>query len=158
MRAGGWSILEGSPTNRPSLKKWVFHIPGDSGEKTFFARYIADVLKAFDEAIVWIDEFMVWPSAENWPLFHGFRRSFGETRVLIDAPGHLVTPADSDAVFSLLSMVLYFVWGAIAAPGSGDLLIRISHDEMADIYLNRDLDLGPTLGSALIALANEYAK
>ncbi|MHB1131520.1 MAG: hypothetical protein ACYC4L_03945 [Chloroflexota bacterium] len=115
----------------------TFSIPHDSGAKTSIARELAYRFAQSDEvseSILWIDEYMIWPSAENWHLFDSYRRSLGEGRPLWERPGHLLAPSDADTMFALLSMVLYFVWGAVLASSSGEMLVRISHDEWMDVF------------------------
>jgi hypothetical protein len=119
-------------------RKATHYLPGDSGRKTAIAQALSGRLSEFDESILWIDEWGISSSSENWPLFYGYRRSLGETRSLEEAPGHIFTPSDGDAAFALLSMVLYFRLGAVFASSSGEA-IRISHDEWIDVY---GLDLG----------------
>lgn len=114
-------------------RKATHYLPGDSGRKTAIAKALGHRLSKLDESILWIDEWGIWPDCENWPLFEGYRRSLGERRLLDDSPGHIFVPSDEDTVFSLLSMVLYFSWGAVFASSSGEA-IRISHDEWVDVY------------------------
>ncbi|MCL5257021.1 MAG: hypothetical protein M1319_04390 [Chloroflexi bacterium] len=111
----------------------------DSGAKTVIARTLMLQFAKFDESMLWIDEYKVWPAAENWNLFDGYRRSLGERKPLWERPGHIFAPGDGETVFSLLCMVLYFIWGAIVAPASGELVVRISHDDWIDIYAKEDM-------------------
>lgn len=137
----GLSDGEGNVLSSKFAKKAWYLVPEDSGAKTIIARALALQFKQFGEGLLWIDEYLVWPSAENWPLFDGYRRSLGEGRPLWERQGHIFTPSDNDALFALLSMTLYFVMGAKLAPSSGELLIRISHDEYIDVYSREDIDI-----------------
>jgi hypothetical protein len=56
---------------------------------------------------------------------------------LWESPCHILAPCDEDSAFALLSMVLYFIWGAVFASSSGEV-IRISHDEYVEVY-SKDL-------------------
>jgi len=112
-----------------------FRIPGDSGRKTALARRLLEPFAKQGEALLWIREYGTWPSSEDPRLFAGFRMSLGERKTLADAPGHLFTDTDMAAVASMLGMVLYFSWGAIAASPGGGVLVEISHDEMLDIFV-----------------------
>ena len=108
--------------------------PKDSGAKTSLARFIMRFFKEDTEALLWINEFKIWPSAEDWNLFDGFRKSLGETSCLYDKPGHLFSKDDAKTVTSILGMVLYFIWGAILVSTSRKLIVEISHDEWIDIF------------------------
>jgi len=111
-----------------------YRIPADSGKKTVLSRIIASFFDSEAESLLWINEYGIWPSSEDRPLFEGFRKSLGESALLIEKPGHIFSKQDLSAISSLLAMVLYFCWGAVIAPTNKSLIIRISHDEMLDIY------------------------
>lgn len=135
-----WLSLRGITDSEGRIAKSLFprqatrYIEKDSGAKTGFARVLASHFSEFDESMLWIDEWGIWPTSENHDLFNGYRQSLGETRPVRDRPAHICTPTDEAAVFSLLSMVLYFVWGAVLAASSGEVVVRISHDEWVDVY------------------------
>ncbi len=140
------------------LHKTTYHIDPDSGAKTMLAKGIATAFSEFGETMVWIDEWGIWPSAENWHLFNAFRESLGEPKVVLeetgdvftrregedapiwDRPGHLFLPDDLHEMTSLLSLVLYFVWGAIVVSSSAELILRISHDEWIDLYAKEGIE------------------
>ncbi len=63
------------------------------------------------------------------PLFTRFRQALGERRPLIEAPGHLVTPAEADDGLSILIVSLQFVWDCHILTASGRDAIFVSHDE-----------------------------
>ncbi len=52
------------------------------------ARLFASWLGQFRNAILYIDECGVWPSFENWHLYYRLRSSYGDNRMLHEAPGH----------------------------------------------------------------------
>jgi hypothetical protein len=113
-------------------------IPNDSGKKTALARIITELFAQEYEALLWIDEYGIWPSSENRNLFDGFRRSLGENRQLQDKPGHIFSKHDLVSISSLLSLILYFCWGAVIVSTDKNILIRISHDEILKIYLKSE--------------------
>lgn len=111
-----------------------FSIPVDAGIKANISKNLISFISSADEAMLWINEFGIWPSCEIWPLFNGFRKSIGEHAPLYEKPGHVFSDIDGDMVVALLGMVLFFYWGAILASPSKNLIIKISHDEWLDIY------------------------
>lgn len=117
------------------LEPLSYNIPVDSGVKTALSRTITSFFKDDDESLLWINEFSIWPSAENQNLFYGFRRSLGESSQLYVKPGHLFSNGDIETIESLLSMVLYFYWGAILVPSHKNFIIQISHDEWMDVFV-----------------------
>ncbi len=154
-KAIGWLSSKGVTRSKgryvieEPMRKATYPIPTDSGKKTVIARELARQLGRFDEVMLWIDEFGIWPSSENWYLFDMFRRSLGERKHLHERPGHIFTAGDFDAVFGLLSMVLYFNWGAVLAPSSGTLVVRISHDEFIDVYAKDSIGTDDDVFAAL---------
>ena len=42
-----------------------------------------------DECLLWVTQWGVWPSSENFHVFYRVRESYGERRLLYNAPGHL---------------------------------------------------------------------
>jgi len=114
-------------------------IPADSGKKTALSKEIGSFFDVDSESLLWIDEFGIWPSCEDWNLFEGFRRSIGESSKLYEKPGHIFCRNDLGVVKSLLAMVLYFYWGAILVSKDKSLIVRISHDEHIVVYaIKRD--------------------
>lgn len=114
--------------------KLEYIIPGDSGKKTALSKIIASFFDNDVQALLWIYEFGIWPSCEDRNLFDGFRRSLGESQPISMKPGHIFSNSDLDSLASLLSMVLYFCWGAIVISTANDFVIKISHDEIINVF------------------------
>lgn len=125
---------EGSLSLSGFFKIGSYRIPPDSGKKTILSRIIASFFELEGESLLWINEYGIWPSCEDWTLFEGFRKSLGEHSSLFEKPGHIFSKQDLDFVSSFIAMTLYFCWGAIIVSTNKSLLVRISHDEMLDIY------------------------
>jgi len=135
MDANGTLSVTGYKTRIP------YAIPPDSGRKTALSRTLASLFGEQQEALLWINEFGIWPSSEDRHLFAGFRRSLGDQSPLPEKPGHIFSTDDLDTVGSLLAMVLYFCWGAIVVSGTGGVLVRIVHDEQIHIYARNAVEL-----------------
>ena len=118
----------------PDFYKTQYHIPIDSGKKTVLSKQVASLFKNDDEILLWINEFGIWPSSEDWNLFEGFRTSLGEGEPLYKKPGHILFKDDIKTFESLLALVFYFIWGAIILSKNNNFLIKISHDEIIEIF------------------------
>jgi hypothetical protein len=46
-------------------RKATYYLPGDSGRKTAIANALVYRLSRFDESILWINEWGIFPSGEN---------------------------------------------------------------------------------------------
>lgn len=125
--------------------------PTDSGRKTALSRVLASMFVGDEEALLWINEFGIWPSAEDWNLFDGFRVSLGESQSVHEKPGHLFSGNELKAAGSLVAMVLYFCLGAVLVSPSRGLVIKISHDEVIEVFVRTQAD-----ASALLSQLKEY--
>ena len=62
-------------------------------------------------ALVWITEWGIWGSSENWHLYYKLRRSYGDLRLLHEAPGHLFLGHESEDLTSFLQIAMLNGWG-----------------------------------------------
>lgn len=109
-------------------------IPVDAGLKNRFSKLLASLHDDDEEALLWINEYGIWPSREDWVLFDGFRRSLGEDGPIYMKPGHIFSKNDIQPVGSLLAMVLYFSLGAVLVSAQKGAVIKVSHDDFIDIF------------------------
>jgi len=99
-------------------------------------RLIAD-LGPWEECLVWVREWGVWPSGENWPQFYAWRGALEERRSLETAPGHRFDRGESTLLAELLTFVMENAWDAdvlCSVHGLADKVRgRISHDEWYEL-------------------------
>jgi hypothetical protein len=55
----------------------------------WFSRCIEAALQPRQSCLVWVTDWGVFPSNENLHLFYRLRQTYGEARLLDEAPGHL---------------------------------------------------------------------
>lgn len=113
-------------------------ITHDSGRKTALAAAIGGLFEKDSGALLWINEFGIWPSCEDRNLFKAFRASLGEREELYRKPGHLFSDADLPNISSLVGMALYFCWGAVLFSKNKKIIVVISHDEIIEIYIKTE--------------------
>jgi hypothetical protein len=123
----------GHLSNRLHLVGDTYSIPPDSGKKTALSRLFAYLLLRNSNVCIYVSGWGVWGSSENLDLFYGYRRSFGENRLLIEAPVHVFERSEENTFVSILSMAFYFLWDVWVFDIEGKALIRISHDEWLQI-------------------------
>ncbi|SRR6266568_2734089 len=138
-----WCAQRGFPTRHfegyvvgpdPDLQSPPFHFvefshPTDSGRKVWLARFLYSLLEPSPELLIWLGDWTVWESGQHIPLFTRFRQALGEQRPLIEAPGHLVTPAEADDAISIITVSLLFIWNCHVLSASGRDAVFTSHDE-----------------------------
>ena len=130
-------IFVDSIRKRIPVSAGPYAIPPDSGAKTSIARELASLLLQDSELFLYISGWKVWPSAEHFDLFDGYRRSLGEMRQLRDAQVHLFSPGEESTFTSVLAMSLYFVWDVQIFDARGSMLVTFSHDEWMEFRLEK---------------------
>jgi len=72
----------------------------------FFATWIATELTFQQPTLLWVTEWGIWPSSENWHLYYKLRQSYGDTRLLEEAPGHLFLNYETADLASILQVCM----------------------------------------------------
>src|ERR1700730_14716371 len=54
----------------------------------FVAHWMASALTHRRPTLLFVTEWDVWPSSQNWHLYYRLRQTYGDRRLLRDAPGH----------------------------------------------------------------------
>jgi hypothetical protein len=90
--------------------------------------------------LLWITEFKIWPSSENWNLYYRLRGSYGDTASLYDRPGHVFSSDEVDDLTSFLQLSALFGWGGYLLSEANSVNCFFSHDEFIDFY-SRDTSL-----------------
>ena len=88
-------------------------------------------LEPYDEAMLWIVEWGIWPSSEDWPRFYAARGRHGERQSLEDKPGHLFLASEPAELREFLRLVLDQGWGGHVLAGRHGRIDRrlwVSHD------------------------------
>ena len=98
---------------------------------------IEDALGRWDECLLWVTLWGVWPSSENWPVYYGLRGNLGERRSLEEAPGHLAAGlGDRERLATFLPLVLNHAWEGYVFAARGAVTytrVFISHDEWVSL-------------------------
>jgi len=148
LRETGWT--------RPDIGADNFHIaelpyPQESGAKVSLARQLFPLVASEAESLILVDDWTVWPSSQHLPMFTRFRQALGEQRPLVEAPGHLVSPADTDDAISIVATSLFFIWDCYGISSTGRDAFYISHDESCH-FASRDASVAERVASQLAAI------
>src|SRR4051812_47122252 len=106
-----------------------FQIPQDAQKRVYL---VLRALREFSDGcslLVWFDDWAVWPSGQRMHIFQRFRMSYGETRPLIDAPGHLFERGEIEDAISFVTIAVLFLWDCYVVAPSSTKLVFFSHDE-----------------------------
>lgn len=84
-------------------------------------------------ALLWITEWGIWPSSENWHLYYQLRRPH-DRQLLHEAPGHLFMPFESEEFASVFQVALTNGWGGYLLTPNSEVNLFFSHDEYIDFF------------------------
>lgn len=106
-----------------------FEIPEDAGKRVHLASHCMQAFNDEPTFLVWFTEWSVWQSGERMHIFDRFRMSYGETRPLIQSPGHIFNQTEIEDAVSFVTLAVLFLWDCyVVTPKRGKLLF-FSHDE-----------------------------
>ena len=97
------------------------------------ANKLASFLDNFSSCLVWVNEYGIWPSSENWHLYNRLRSSYGDLRELHTAPGHKFDGYERPDLITLIDLMILFGWGGHVLASSGSMYI--SHDGWVRIFV-----------------------
>jgi len=103
-------------------------IEDDLHRSLFIARRVVSWLGDFDSALLWIREYKIWPSSENWHLYYRLRSSYSNYCQLQETPGHLALGHERDDLISFVQLALLFGWGGHLLAIPDTTYAFLSHD------------------------------
>jgi hypothetical protein len=106
----------------------------DSGRLNALARTVSASLGGVDGSVLLVEHTGIFQSSENMHLAETFRRAFGETRSMREAPAHVFSLQDAFNFWSMMHICLLNFWDFLVVSGDRQVCIHGSHDEVADIF------------------------
>ena len=137
----------GKPDEAPGLFVEHIHHPSKPYQMLFLARWIALNITFRQPSLLWITEWGVWPSSENWHLYYKLRRMYGDYRLLHEAPGHLFLDFETEDLASFLQVALLNGWGGYLLTQADFVNAFFSHDEFIDFYAENEANLADLQGA-----------
>jgi len=122
------------PDAIPEIHRAHVHYPTTVGRIFYLAHWIGSSLMYRSPALVWITEWGIWGSSENWHLYYKLRQSYGDLRLLHEAPGHLFLGHESEDLTSFLQIAMLNGWGGYVLTQADYLNAFFSHDEYIDFF------------------------
>jgi hypothetical protein len=102
------------------------------------ARCIATSITYREPTLLWVTEWGIWPSSENWHLYYRLRQSFGDLRLLHEAPGHLFLEHEAEDLASYLQLAMLNGWGGYVLTHANLVNAFFSHDEYIDFFAEQE--------------------
>ena len=115
--------------------------PPTPGRIRFLSHWIATSLPYEMPSLLWITEWGIWPSSENWHLYYKLRQSYGDIQLLDEAPGHLFLKHESEDLASFLQLAMQNGWGGYLLTEADYVNVFFSHDEYFDFFATVDSNL-----------------
>jgi hypothetical protein len=114
----------------------VRRIPYPSEPYRFFSysQWISHELTFRMPVLMWITEWGIWSSSENWHLYYKLRQGYGDFRLLHEAPGHLFLEHESEDLATLLQLSMLNGWGGYVLTQADYVNMFFSHDEYIDFF------------------------
>lgn len=107
--------------------------PATYTQLLWFSRVIESAIQPRDTCLLWVTGWGIFPSNENFHLYYRLRQSYGDLRLLNEAPGHLCLDYERPEVVTLLHLCILFGWDVHLIPSAGYSRAFISHDEWLQI-------------------------
>ena len=98
---------------------------------TDFCRGLERALQPREACLLWVTDWGIW-SADNLHLYYHLRQSYGEHRLLDEAPAHLFLDYEAADLVSFLQVGILCGWDMHLLPFGGYARAFVSHDEFVE--------------------------
>lgn len=129
------------PDLRPDVHVERIDYPSEPYRVFFFAHWIATSMTYRMPTLLWVTEWGIWPSSENWHLYHKLRQIYGDQRLLHETPGHLFLEHEAEDLASFLQIAMLNGWGGYVLTQANYVNAFFSHDEYIDFFAQHDQNL-----------------
>jgi len=106
--------------------------PPTAGRILYYAQWVALNLTYRMPTLLWITEWEIWK--ENWHLYYKLRQSYGDLRLLHEAPGHLFLEHEAEDLASFLQLAMLNGWGGYILTAANQVNAFFSHDEFIRFF------------------------
>lgn len=102
---------DGVPERYPSAGPVVrFELPKEPMQLHWLCRFVSECLEPRYTCLLWVKEFGKSPMTDNLHLYYRLRQSYGDLRLLEDAPGHLFLPYEEADFVTFLQVGIINAW------------------------------------------------
>jgi hypothetical protein len=117
---------------RPTTSKHHIQVPVPPSytQLNWFCRYLERSLQPHKGCLLWVTDWGVWD--ENLHLYYRLRQSYGDQRLLHEAPGHYFLQHEGPDLASFLEVAILCGWDVHLLPSAGYSRAFVSHDEFVE--------------------------
>jgi hypothetical protein len=121
--------------DRTKSPHWeAFDYPSKGYQFFPVARAVAHLVMYRQPTLLWVTEWGIWPSSENWQLYYKLRQAQNDFRLLQDAPGHLFLDYESEDLTTFLQLAMLNGWGGYILTEANYVNVFFSHDEYIEFF------------------------
>lgn len=97
---------------------------------TWFCEHVERSLQPRTACLLWVTDWGIWK--QNLHLYYRLRQSYGDMRLLDEAPGHYFLDYEGPDLVSFLEVAILCGWDVHLLPVTGFARAFVSHDEYVD--------------------------
>ena len=135
------SLKRRKPDTIPDMRIERIDYPAEPYPVFFLAHWIATSLTHRMPTMLWITEWGIWPTSENWHLYYRLRQTYSDHRLLHEAPGHLFLEHETEDLASFLQIAMLNGWGGYVLTEADYVNAFFSHDEYIAFFAQTDGEL-----------------
>jgi hypothetical protein len=118
-----------------------FEIPKYASKHPWFCRFIENTVRPWSRCLFWVTEWGIWKSSENWHLYYRLRQSYGDDRLIEDAPAHLFLDYEAHDLISFMQIGLSAGWDFCLLTADDYGRVFVSHDEWVEFAMRDSTEL-----------------
>jgi hypothetical protein len=120
-------------SGEPPTEAFRFTIPGKASVQIALSEALVDAIPGIAQSLLWMTD---------WPLYHEhemallmrIRASYGESRLLSHAPGHVLEEADRSILAGLIFLMQAFAWDSYYVTPDARSILFTSHHELMEVF------------------------
>ena len=105
-------------------------IPPHYTRLNWFCKHLERSLQPREACLLWVTDWGIWE--ENLHLYYHLRQSYGDLRLLSEAPGHFFLDYEGSDLVSFLEVAILCGWDVHLLPLVGYSRAFVSHDEFVE--------------------------
>lgn len=142
-RARKLDVEEGPPPGitKDGLDVVRAELPNLAEKHFWFSGFLEGFVRPWHHCLLWVTTHGVGQSSENWHLYYRLRQSYGDLRLIQEAPAHLFAQSEGHDLVSFIQIALGAGWDFYLVTDPDHSRIFVSHDEFVDFFTRGDAEL-----------------
>ena len=129
-----WRADQPDPSLRGARVRCAF--PKTNVSLDAFSRLVVEQVTYRQSCMLWVMNSAVWPC--NWHLYYRLRQSYGDYRLIGEAPGHYFLDYEGVDLATYFMLAMLNGWDTYLLPRAGYVFVASGHDEFLEFYSDND--------------------